>query len=331
MKYSSYVLYLVIIFYSCKNENLTPIDCNGCCEQSFIKNSKAYTNLFYGEIRTSCPKFSKMLTPDKYFYHFISVNPNDEYEFCYLRSNTVGNHHIFDLYKFNFCTEKTTLLFPNAAPYQTNWGSNNWILFGNDEGKCKIKSNGDSLQILNKDNIFNVLWSPTGTKYIEEDKILDQKGKLIKKLPFQIINYVWLTDSTIVYIIPKNDTSGDLELVKYNLNDEHSEVVFSEPLDGLYDLNFVNARYGYIYLSVGKNEIQKQIIKINTDTWKGTILGKFNQSYEMQGIHQLKNSILCWQVLQDTLTGNPCEFNQRRHICIMNLDGSEKRQVLIPE
>ncbi len=326
---------LFCLLLSCKKEISTVI--KDPCENIYDLRSKLYSTIFKGSLHNNnCNIVTpRTIFPDKYSYYDICVNPNNEYEICYLRAdNSINQSSVnADMYKFDFCTGKSALIAKNVAQ-GIDWSAKDWIIFNQGKQLLKIKSNGDSLILLTQAGTLqsNAKWSPDGSKYIcnNGSTIVDENGKQVQKTPFIAYSYTWKDNITILYNIQQSVSSSAFEIKSYNINTQDINTEYSEDKNGAGIIYKLNPKYADIFVRIDKNGRWK-IAKINTNTWLSTDLGTFEHSYNPISFTPIKDKAIYRLVLRDTITGKPCNENHRYYIAIMNLDGTNERQVILPE
>jgi hypothetical protein len=311
---------------ACKNENHTQIP--DPCDNAYDLRSKLYLNLYQGPLPV-CPIENKYIRPDNFAYFSPRVNPNNDYEFCYVKkSNKTGS---IDLYKYNFCTDKATLITKNVnAGY--DWGVKDWVLFVQGNDLWKIKSNGDSLFRIGDSVSPYVAWSPSAFKCFNGSKIFDEKGNVLHEytLPYKS-SYLWESDSTFLYSIAKGINKG-FEILRYNIATKVSKSVYNQiDNDGGTIISYNHKDFN-LYLYVYQNN-QEKYVKINTKTWQSTLINAYDKSKTILKLinSPLKDRFIGMMSLKDTMTGKPCSINYREHIILLNSDGTNERQVLLPE
>lgn len=89
MKLIFSITIIILLFLSCKKE--TPIVMSDPCENAYDLHSELYGNIYkWGLKRQGCLIATPVpIFPDKYRYFDFCINPNNEYEICYLRINHV--------------------------------------------------------------------------------------------------------------------------------------------------------------------------------------------------------------------------------------------------
>lgn len=324
------LLILIALFFACKKETPVVITPTDPCAQNYELYSKPYVNLFKGKYN-KCPIASaETFYPDKYSYYTIGSNPKNKYEICYLREENESTLWYSDLYKYNFCTNKTSLIAKQIQP-SSDWSSLDYILFvnPNDNKTYRVKSNGDSIKLFSNIKTSSLKWSPDGTKIIVNDAILDYNGNIINKLPSSIVTYQWESDSTLFYDL--SSTKKDFEIYHYNLNTKVSKLLHKETLEGVFiDFSHFSAQQLKLYVYMQK-KYGYDFIEFNVKTSERKLLGNYTESFSPVIVGSFENKLLAHYVMKDTLTPKSCAINYRSHIALMNFDGTNERQVLIPE
>lgn len=330
-KYISTALLIAIaVFFACKKETPVIITPTDPCAQNYELYSKPYENLFKGEYTIGCIVTPKSFYPDKFRYFSLGINPNEKYEFCYLRRDDTDK---IDLLRYNFCTNKAYLI-AERVKRASDWSSKGFFIFVSEtDGKVyKIKSNGDSLKQLPNVNTFynSPKWSPNGTKTILNiNTVIDINGNILEKLPFIISTYVWETDSTIFHCT-YNDPKKNFELFRYNFKTKENKLFYSVSKNGVAEVCHFSAKsskiYGYL-----QNDNKYNYFILDTRTLEKTSLGTYVDSFSQYVVGTFENKLLVNYDMKDTITLIKCAFNYRNHIALMNFDGTNERQVLIPE
>jgi hypothetical protein len=322
---------------------ISAIVITGCCKKQPVINSndfkpnydlytKAYINPFMGSLDRGTILTPFLLYIDKYNYWHPCCNPNNNYEIAYCRKNnatqTLSN---MDLYTFNFYNGQTKLLTTGAKGW-IDWSSTNWILYTATNGKMyKIKPNGDSNIILTPNNTgYDGKWSPNGEIIMHGTrKLIDNNGNFIDTLN-QYNSYIWQNNEVIIGL-EVTQNSSYIKIYAHNVVTKTREELLNLP-----DLN--TARLYYIYKDVlyfsyadGSFNSVPANFSFNLITKEKKFLSYKNLSFYQSFANHSKDKVIVQLALKDTFTGNPAFINYRCHIAIMNPDGSDIRQVLIPE
>jgi hypothetical protein len=329
------VLLYLAFFFACKKETptiITPID---SCVQNYELYSKPYDDLYKGAYVISCPAAPKRIYPDKFSYRSLGINPKNKHEICFLRQlNSTPSFRYYDLLKYDFCTNKTSLIVSNVKTV-SDWSIQDYFIFVSyeDDKVYRIKSNGDSLkQLANVEEFYKLTnWSPNGTKIVlNNNTVIDASGNNLQKLPFIIATYTWESDSTLFYC-SYDDPKDDFKLLRYNFNTKKSQLFYAEPKNGTSHIHHFSAKDSKIY-GFTQNDNKYNYFSIDTKTLKKILLGSYyvnNLSLYIKG--SFDNQLLATFDMRDTIPAQICAFKHRSHIALMNLDGTNERQVLIPE
>jgi hypothetical protein len=329
LSYIFYISYTLLIFSSCKKEecktSAKPTESN--CPNMYSIQSKLYINPYLGTLERGGLLPPRHIYPEKYAYSFPSVNPNNEYEFCYLRrENGIQSDDNLDLYKFNFCTGVTKLI-TNHVAYSPNWSVKDWIIFtGQNRDIWKVKSNGDSLTRLTFLGAYqdNAIWNTLGTMFIWNNRnIANEKGEIKYSMPNCGSLIGWYDDTHILNI--KNNDSIVSKTNVINNSSEYFANIFGKSY-----LNYNKEKNEFIGYEGIYPLFQTTVYNLKTNTLTYFPL-KCPRSFVQTISANLSSKLLLEQQLIDTLTGSPYSLNYRSHIAIMDLDGTNLRHVIIPE
>ncbi len=334
----SLLLIIAFVINSCRKDKEIkqipniPIIPNDNCANAYDSRCKPYDNLYMGTIATQCTFSPFTIFLDKYVYWHTCVNPNNPNEIVYLRREIgVQQGNDFDMFKFNFCTGENTLL-TNHVAYSPNWSVKNWIIFtGKDLQLWKIKSNGDSLiQLTNTGNYNNeAKWNTNGTKYIYFDVSLgnsilavsNENGVILNTFPNVGSITGWLDSLNIL------NTSNN-NLMKTNVLSNNTEIF--TPIIGRGYLEYDAKHQLLLGLKDSILFLKNFIFDLKTNSVND--IGQWNDQSNIRNAHLgLNNKFLIHLILKDTLTADPCKLNFRSHIAIMNIDGTNLKQVIFPE
>ena len=329
MKNSIFVFFSlsIVIFFACQKE--TPV-IKDPCDNAYDLRSMPYDFIYKGPVSSTCNTLDICnLYPDSFCYYYPRVNPNNAYEICFIKEKS-GSGGKTSLYKFDFCSNKVTFI-AKIPSSDLDWSKKDWIVFTGGNGQIwKIKSNGDSLiQLTNNGSFYDAKWSISATKLLIQgyDKMLitDENGNIFKKIPFIMTKYDWFDENTIIYY-RINDNM--IDYFEYTISTEASKPLFSmnrEDQRGEISIDRDN-RIVYVNQHSG-------LYQYNLNTKKLSAVSEdYGNSYNLTRPQKMGTKILYWRFLVDTLTkGVPCCTNFRSHIAIMNLDGTNERQVLLPE
>ncbi len=311
------------------------------CPNSYDSKSIPYDSLYKGTIATQCTFSPSTIYLDKFIYSHACVNPNNPYEIAYIkRENNTQPFNNFDLYKFDFCSGMETML-AKMVGYSSDWSVKNWIIYtGMDKQLWKVKSNGDSLtQLTNTGNYNNnARWNLSGTKYLYLDASIGNINNMVianaDGTQKQHINQTmsiwdWSNDSSIVF---SNQFSNTNPIEIKELNISNSITIIKKTINLFGNFSSYHNRTNSIILNEYVNQNLSKMKVYYLDTDNSMLLSNNTPSYSTSYVNILNdNKILYQRILKDTLTGNPCKLNYRSHIAIMNLDGTNERQVIFPD
>lgn len=327
-----YIVLIVItfgVFSCCKNKKINIESKENDCPQMYDARSEPYINPYFGTLETGTTIPPNHIYPEKYCYWYPCINPNNEFEFCYLRrENGIQSSDDMDLYKYNFCSGKSTLVTKHVA-YGIDWSVKDWIIFtGQNKDLWKIKSNGDSLTQLTFLGAFqnDAHWNTTGTMFIwNNSKVADQFGNVKYTLPNmgQVIG--WYDEFNIL-----NTFQGANNVSITNVSNSNSSY-FANIVGNGY-INYNKRKNEFLGAIDSATQFKKSLIyNLSTNTVK-YLSFNFNPPSFLTNIYfQMESKLLIQQVLRDTMTGTPSLLNYRSHIAIMDNDGTNERQVILPE
>ena len=322
----------VMVLGSCCKDKPIPITKepikDNCPSEIVNKSVQISTDLYKGEMVSLCPRFPDYITTGNFAYYYVSPNPNNEYEFCFIRKN--NSTGLKDLCKFNFCTGIITSMAKNVS-YSPNWSKKNWIIYtGINNQLWKIKNNGDSLIQLTNTNSYNnhAKWNLSGTKYVYYDasafnfKIANEYGNIEKNFKLPMLCWNWYSENEIVYCT--NVGASQIQVSKYDINTTTTTVLATVEGGGVEAGN----------INVHKNEIvfdtKYAVYSItNNDV---TLIDKNYQSFYATAFQVLTdNYYINNRGLQDTTGFDSCIVYGNYHINLVNKFTKEERQILLPE
>jgi hypothetical protein len=340
--YLKYPCILFIILLVACNKDPKPTKNNNKhslinCSDKYYLHSEPYVNPYTGPLFDDLPGPSippVVLHPDKFKFGRPDINPANPNEFCFHRSETLDNQVIMEslgLYKYNFCTNKTRLITAATGIYKADWSVKDWILFNNKSGHlCKIKSNGDSLITLFADwSDRTPKWNTTGTMYkYNFNEIFDENGQLIYTLPSNVGDIIdWYDEWHILHI-----AQGAQDVTKTDIRTNNSVGFAPMKSIGLNFLQYLHERgefFGYAVKGDSINVLRYDVSS-NAISYFGNAR-KYN-SFVSDPFGLLNNNkVLVQQTLQDTLPQAWNTINTRSHLGITDLDGSNLRQIMLPE
>lgn len=322
-----FYLYIITLFsyllFSCKKE--TPAILTDPCDNVYELRSKPYNGIYKASVL--CPIGAKFIYPENYSYYAVCTNPNNDYEFCFVRIN--NDTQVADFCKYNFCSDKTTVLLKNSNT-SCAWSVKDWLLFIKNENELwKMKSNGDNSVRIGTTLLNFGGWSPDGSKLINDSKILDENGNFISDLSsLQSSDLIWETDSTLFYS-KENKIDKKIDIYRYNIQNKTSKWLYSRANTSGHEMLAFSAKEPYLYIKF-YDDSAYLYMKLETKTGEAALIKTYSDYVPFfTGI--LKDKFLVSLNVTDTLTKIPCSINQRKHIALINLDGTNERQVLLPE
>ncbi len=355
MKTLFYFLLVTIVISSCKKHindvvetenvhNTTPAYCNNC-PTSYDLRSQLYVSIYKGRTSRGCFFEESFIYLDNYTYFTPVINPNNSYEIIYLQVNEkITSKPVQKLYKYNFCTNTRTFLtdnvfFAHSWNYSLDWSCKDWILFtGKDHKLYKIKSNGDSLTLLVNEGGTGAKWNKDGTKFVYRSvnytfKICSANGTQLHETTTWMNAWDWKNNDELLFVANINATVLGLQL--YNII-TNTTMLIAPTSNGIASTNLEYDGKDYVYFDGDTGLVR---VNINTGVMNivvnayGNVHSYAGQTVTNRSVNILNSTKLIYsKALQDTFTnGGICKINYRSHIAISNIDGTNERQVLLPE
>lgn len=305
------------------------------CPEMYNIRSKAYVNPYQGTLQTGSLITPENIFPDRFSYWHPSINPNNEFEFCYLRrENGIQQDDDMDLFSFNICNGKTKLITKHVA-YGPNWSVKNWIIFtGGDRELWKIKENGDSLTQLTHSGSYQswAKWCPDGSKYIWNGmKVADENGNYLFDLPYHYTSFFWKNNDEIICEDQSQKLDQPLVVFIQNIKTRIKEELISIPTSGPGRLESFNHDTLYISVFNTDKSLSLKYYAYNLNTKDTTFIIKRPFSFVQSYGGSSGDRIILQQFLTDTKTGSINYLNFRSHLALMNFDGKNVRLIMIPE
>lgn len=281
---------LVLLLASCNKEKC-PDRITSTCNY-YTMEKRTTTNfdyekepINYGIFVGPFYKYSEL-----YSYHNLAPNPNNEFEFCYVRyTNIDGYTEKREVFTYDICTNQSLLVADNFYYGFLDWSKHNWILYTGTDGKVnRVKSNGDSLSAISTLGGTNIAgrWSPSGDLYFNKNSaglsIEDKNGTVVKMFqPNPIQPYDWFNDSIILGI--KGSKLSSFNIYTEELITLHQEEI-NFPFGALFDKNNIcyyvsrsshtqspqnNYNLVFKYHLDGSNQIDTVCPLYNTYVWDG--------------------------------------------------------------
>lgn len=253
-------------------------------------------------------------------YKYPQFNPNNMNEIAFIKS--------YDLWLFDMC-EGEKYLLQNDVSFLWDWSKRDWLLITKrDRNLYKIKSNGDSLTLLNAGG-FNTYatWNPTGDKFMFLDNnsgvpLMDINGNRIDTMRLAPYGADWYAEDRVV-------SEYDNKIRMYDLSNNTSFQLDYTPYSFSY-ATISNTRY------VPEKEIvvwdsDEYIFSTNITTKERSIIkkGSHSQIYHEFDISADYSTIV---TIRSDMTSSPDILyivEERKHLCLMNIDGTHERRILL--
>ncbi len=256
-------------------------------------------------------------------YQHPHFNPNNLNEIAFQKSRQIW---IVDM-----CTGEKRLLVSDYVSSLWDWGKTDWLIYTNTGMDLyKIKSNGDSLTRLTTYGIYNTnaLFNAKGDKYVYR-KIMDIEGfSIIANLdgvhqdtiggPMRLDRLHWFEEDRLC---GKNSEGIGFRNIA---SSEITAVDFIYPHFTVYGAH-------YLYKEASILWGTKQYI-FRTDVYTGerTIVkqGSVSQIYREFDVSSNQSTILV--IRSDMTPGSPSYIiEERKHLCLMDIDGKNERRIVI--
>ncbi len=332
--YGLFVLYLLFLF-SCKQEALT----NRICSLPY---SEPAINIDTTVALTFNPYDPGILFANKYEYFKPCFNPNNADQVVYNRLERNIQEPTLQL--FDFC-EGEIIALVNCRQYTAmDWSIKDWIVFvARDTTLWKIKSNGDSLTRLTyKKRDRAPVWDDWGERLIYKNGGLsefhtkrlimaDENGITIDTL-HDLTNstaFNWVgNDRVLATLDPEHPDYG---IGYYNLT-----TGIYERIDyPTFDIPEYNVIEHLAWLENEQSIVWQTpllVAKTNIQTKERTVLAEGFPSKRFYGrfdISEDEQQIIIHRYEWDFL--NIGAVYETNHLYMMNIDGSDRRKVLLPE
>ena len=283
-----------------------------------------------------------MLEVEGYFVYKLEgnyktpcFNPNNSDEIIY---QGITSDQVPCLIKYNMVTQdKSTILCGETILHRPRWSKKDWIIFDRiDNNIYKIKSNGDSLsQLTFQGNAFSPEWDIKGEKFVYADvsgngrtAICDEDGNfLYAKQSARIGYYCWQHDSIMIggfsdEVLAAINFSANkvVGIIEYN----QSDFFLGEP-QWVGNETFVWSTYEGVY------ELNTANWDISTSEWKGEkIIDACGFTRYNEPTYSYESNKLIFHKHEEREL-EPGKVLQKHSLVIMNPDGSDEQEIIIPE
>jgi WD40 repeat protein len=281
----------------------------------------------------TCPH-ENFIYPDKYYYTFPSFNPNNADEIAFVRTE-YSFPPKFQLCKFNFCSGALKVLSDNALE-EVDWSVKDWIVYeGADLQIWKVKSDGEGLtRLTNGGENSNPVWNKTGNKIAYwrtgaggKVYVLDEFGSRLDTLSL-FRPYAWSPNDQIICSGPGSDLIS-YTIGYFDLNNE-AFIFFNEVDEQGYVFSMQwSPDYKEIYWVTGQ-----KVSKFNMETRVRTNiidipLEQNSRFYEGIDISPDNKHIIV--VKKGNKKVGNCDWEITYRLHILNIDGTNERELLVPE
>lgn len=336
MKYIFFYLVFMLFTFSCKKDKIdnNTYCSNGIyCPEQYQLRSEPYPDTFHKSNKElQCIVSPQYEYLEEYTYNEPVLNPNNSFEFVFIREKPYEIQPTRELCIYNFCSN-TTEVITDKVFYGVDWSKKNWLIFtGNDYQVYKIKANGDSLiQLTNTGDYSNYpKWSPSGEKFVYFDasssgsfpmKIANTYGNHIDSIDFPMSSWEWLNENEIIY-----SNVGNTELRRYDLQNSMIETIVNQISIGPSGDHITVNQDQEIY-----TQIDEGLIRVGLS---GNIdfLDTNYRTYSSGYAEQLTDSkILLQRFITDTTYYEDCIVYSGTYISILDEETGEERRIKIPE
>lgn len=325
---NTFLFLLVLTLYSCKQESLPEYICTTAYTQEAI------------DIDTIVPVLDPIspyiALADRYKYYDPCFNPNYSNQIAYRRWER--NIQESTIWIFDFCTGETTFLVKYRPFSALDWNVNNWITYAaRDTTLSNIKPNGDSLTQLTS-TIYNrnPVWDKSGERFLYRNPyrfilMADKYGNTLDTLEYlnRSTAWNWMGDEKVLATLKKGNP--DYGVGYYNLT-----TGIYERIDyPTFDIPEYNVIEHLAWLENEQSIVWQTpliVAKTNIHTKERTVLAEGFSSKRFYGrfdVSEDEQQIVIHRYEWDFL--NIGAVYETNHLYMMNIDGSDKRKILLPE
>jgi len=278
------------------------------------------------------PRMGNIWTPpeeQKYLYGWPMVSPLDKNVIVYTRrqTDTSGTGKFPQVWTMNLCTGEKNLLATELVS-GLSISHDGWLTYRTYDGNWKIKPNGDSLTQL-ETPMIDFDWHPSGQQMVGktlEDRwaLLDDDGQLIQML-----------DSIQGHRNPR--WSPDGEHISFNGFTNFGSFVY------LYNVSNqqinqipVSLKFGYSFWVDNDHLLvphqSGDLVKLNIHTQQIVEVIKpacVNKDYAASSLSQDGQFLLCGYSINEESTPGSSLLNRYTKLIVMNLDGSNEREIVV--
>lgn len=322
-----------LLLFSCKKDKIVPplVSSNPIqdnCPEMYEIRTEPYNILVVKADFPNCA-VSQHVYPDdtEYAYIHVKLNPNNPYEFAFLRRNfTTGNTdpNNYELGVYNFCRNDVNILTTDLFLCPIEWNSTGWIIFSDNTGYKKIKSSGENLTSvvtppLISSNDF-IKSSPDGSRFLACDKsllkvyVFNEDGNNQQIMPFNSELVDWFSNNELVFY----ESNSGFSI--YNLN-----TGISSPWSNYNHVNiaenfFVKNSKLFLTNDLGFYEIDNNTVSLIDSNY---------ETYQIKSIQPInENLYLVQRTIYDTT--HPCVLNTYSYASIYNRNTQTEKMIQIP-
>jgi hypothetical protein len=324
-----------LLLLSCKKDKIVaPLVSTNPIQDNCPEMYETRTSLYpLGIVKTDypyCPSgIEQYLDKGDYVYVSCVLNPSNPYEFAFLRRKySTGNtsNTNYELGVYNFCTNETKIIRTNLLNTSIDFNPQGWVLFCDQVGFKKIKSDGSEFVVLNTPQLIGlndfVKTSPDGSNYLGCDLslsklyIFSEGNTNYQECPVSVQNAVWYSNHEIIVY----QTGIGFSLYNINTNELHPWSNFS-PSNRGWDYHVKNGKL-YYPTDSGLFEIDSnssQLIDTYHETFYATSIQPLNDDY-----------LLIQRNVFDSTDYMPCKYHFQRFISVFNRNTQTEKMIQIP-
>ena len=329
MKNLIYFIIFIVILLGCKKEQpkLPNTTLTDNCPEQYIERSTPLPDTLH---KTD----SYPITPGTYMFDYQTKfllespvsNPNNPFEFAFLRKLSENISPSYELCIYNFCTNELNVV-TDVVSYSLDWGANNWLIFiGAGNQAWKIKPDGSGLTQLTfyGEPITGAKWSPSGNKFVYSYfgslYIANENGENISQFSLNLSGsfWTWKGNNIILY----TNIQGDINTL--DITTGNQENIFSSNIEGIGPVSVDNEDNIYFNSSdrLYALPFTGQLTQLDTNYFTF-------RAYYPQALGN--NQLLMLRYVSDTSEYDNNIVLQSQYFSLFNLNTKEERIIDLPE
>jgi hypothetical protein len=258
------------------------------------------------------------------YYETPHFNPNNSNELVFRLYENTGDQ-FFLLVKYNFSTQEKETIFQGDFAFP-KWSKKDWILFSqSDFNIYKIKSNGDSLtQLTFSGNNYASEWNFNGDKFLHAvigggSIIRNEEGIALDTILNTGGRPSWQHDSLIIAAQFSGVTVIDPDISTYRYvqrEDTTSGITSAEWID------YENAVFG------NNNGIFS--VNINSGVFSQLVNSCDAKVYQYPTVSRISNKVVFQRTDKELIETEVNKGTATSRMFMMNFDGSEREEIILP-